>query len=64
MENQNNLSTKRKRLSLDVFQEKSIGDSSQLDFNGGQEASIGVSIIVVSIILITTLSSDSAKCCD
>ena len=54
--------TGKKRLSLDVFQEKAVGTTTDVDQNGGVAAStLLCSIIVVSIIL--TISSDSSRCC-
>jgi hypothetical protein len=52
----------KKRLSLDVFQEKAIGNTQDMDQNGGAAAStLLCSVIIVSIIF--TLSSDSSRCC-
>ena len=54
--------TGKKRLSLDVFQEKAVGTTADVDQNGGVALSTWVcSIIAVSIIL--TISSDSSRCC-
>jgi hypothetical protein len=52
----------RKRLTLDVFQEKAVGTSQESEQAGNAATSwICVSIIVVSIII--TPSSDSSRCC-
>lgn len=56
----------KKRLSLDVFKEKAIGNSTEL--NGGsdriEDGSTGVcSVIITVITILCTLSSDSAQCC-
>ena len=57
----------RKRLSLDVFQEKSIG-TPKLNATGGaesldEEASTWVCSFIFTVILLSTFSSDNAKCC-
>ena len=51
----------KKRLSLDVFQEKAVGTTAdaELDQKGGTSW-ICVSVVVSIIIL---LSSDSSRCC-
>ena len=58
---QNQQETGKKRLSLDVFQEKAIGTTADVDQNGGALSTLLCSIIVVSIIF--TISSDSSRCC-
>jgi hypothetical protein len=50
----------KKRLSLDVFQEKAVGNTQEMDQNGGASTWL-CSVIVVS--LITLISSDSSRCC-
>ena len=57
---QNQQETGKKRLSLDVFQEKAVGTTAEVDQNGGVSTWV-CSIIAVSIIL--TISSDSSRCC-
>ena len=54
--------TGKKRLSLDVFQEKAVGTSQETDQAGAALTSwLCVSVILVSISI--TLSSDSSRCC-
>jgi hypothetical protein len=54
--------TGKKRLSLDVFQEKAVGTSHEADQAGNAVTSwLCVSVILTSIIL--TVSSDSSRCC-
>ena len=52
--------TGKKRLSLDVFQEKAVGSTADVDQNGGVSTLL-CSIIIVTIII--TPSSDSSRCC-
>ncbi len=52
----------KKRLSLDVFQEKAVGTEANVDQTGGAAATSWICVsIVVSLVL--TLSSDSSRCC-
>ncbi len=50
----------KKRLSLDVFQEKAVG--AEADQTGGAAATSWICVSIVVTIIITP-SSDSSRCC-
>ncbi len=53
----------KKRLSLDVFQEKAVGTEANVDQTGGAAAATSWVCSIILSIIIVTISSDSSRCC-